>query len=101
MDAGLDDRARESKVDASRPSPALTPATTIEAMLYVLRRGLACLDDSSNRDRLRLCDDVAMKEIVSRLRSWKAQNVNWLPAWSDDHITKLAKAWRTLREGKA
>jgi hypothetical protein len=76
-----------------------TPSTTVEALMYVLRRGLSCLDDPANRARLRSCDDAAMKEIVSRLWTWKQRKVDWLPAWSDVDIGKLAKAWRTLRRG--
>jgi hypothetical protein len=89
-------RRRVSNLDTS-----LTPAATVEAMLYALRRGLSCLDDPANRARLRSCDNAAMKEIVSLLRTWKERKVDWLPAWSDVDIGKLAKAWRTLREGKA
>src|SRR5882672_11469563 len=99
MDAGLADRVRTSKESASQRSPTATPATTIEALMYALRRGLSCLDDPANRARLRSCDDAAMKEIVARLRTWKSRNAGWLPVWSDTDIAKLAKAWRTLRRG--
>jgi hypothetical protein len=100
MDAGPDDRVRASRAPPRDPVVTATPASTIEALAYALRRGLSCLDDPSNRDRLGRCDNAAMKEIVSRLRSWKARNAAWLPAWSDVDIGKLAKAWRTLRDGK-
>src|SRR5882672_6168548 len=100
MDAGLADRVRTSKESASQRSPTATPASTIEALMYALRRGLSCLDDPANRDRLRSCDNGAMREIVSRLRSWKDRKVDWLPAWSDADIGKLAKAWRNLREAR-
>ena len=99
MDADLDDRVRVS--EESRRSPTATPAATVEAMMFSLRSGLSCLADAGNRDRLRRCDDAAMKENVSRLRSWKAREVAWLPSWSDAEIAKLITVRRTLREGKA
>jgi hypothetical protein len=89
---------RTSKADANRRSSSTTPATTVEALRYSLRRGLSCLDDPANRDRLRCCDDAAMKEIVLRLRSWKARKVNRLPLWSDADIAELLKVRLTLRE---
>jgi hypothetical protein len=106
MDAEADDRVRAGAVHprdrttvAMPQKVASTPATTVEALMYVLRRGLSCLDDPANRARLRSCDDAAMKEIVARLRTWKSRNASWLPAWSDTDIAKLAKAWRMLRRG--
>lgn len=99
MDAGLADRPRTSKESAGQRSLTSTPASTVEALMYALRRGLSCLDDPANRARLRSCDEPAMKEIVARLRSWKAKNVAWLRAWSDEDIAKLLKARLTLRKG--
>jgi hypothetical protein len=101
MDAGLADRPPTSKESASQRSPTATPASTVEALLYALRGGLACLGDPANRARLRSCDDAAMKEIIARLRTWKDRKLDWLPTWSAADISNLAKAWRTLREGKA
>jgi hypothetical protein len=77
-----------------------TPATTVEALMYALRCGLSCLEDHANRVRLLSCDSAAMKEIIARLRTWKARKVDWLPVWSDADTGKLAKAWRTLKELK-
>lgn len=100
MAVEADDRVRDRAVFPRERITTSTPASTVEALMYVLRRGLSCLDDPANRHRLRCCDDAAMREVVGRLRSWKARNVSWLPAWSDQDIAKLAKAWRTLREGR-
>jgi len=60
----------------SRPPPlhdgVPTAPTTVEALMYGLRRGLSCLGDPGNRDRLRRCDAGAMTEIAKRLldRKW-------------------------------
>ncbi len=78
-----------------------TPQTTIEALLFGLRRGLSCLDDPSNCDRLARCDAAAVEQIALRLRAWKAKRVAWLPAYSDHEIATLLKLWRALREREA
>jgi hypothetical protein len=96
--AELASASRGRRAYAPPQSLGPTAATTIEAMLYALRRGLSCLDDPANRVRLRSCDEPAMKEIVSRLRSWKDRKVDWLPAWSDADIAKLITVRRNLRE---
>lgn len=75
-----------------------TPASTIEALMYALRRGLSCLADPGNRDRLRRCDAAAMREIAVRLRGWRDKHAAWLPAWRDDDIELLIDAWSALRE---
>jgi hypothetical protein len=53
-----------------------TPASTIEALLYVLRSGLADLNEWKNRERLSRCDAAAMTEIVQRL----IEHWEWTPA---------------------
>ncbi len=95
--SGPDERGRGHRVPIRDPAVTATPVSTIEALMYALRHGLSCLGDPGNRDRLRRCDDAAMKEIVARLRGWKARNVAWLPAWSNEDIAKLITVRRTLR----
>jgi hypothetical protein len=73
-----------------------TPQATIEALMFGLRRGLSCLEDPGNRDRLRRCDAAAVEQFVPRLRSWRC--VAWLPAYADDDIVTLLKVWRALKE---
>jgi hypothetical protein len=78
---------------ARQPPPMLpsagggTPSTTIEALMYGLRRGLSCLDDPGNRDRLRCCDGAAMREIVQRLID---------RGWPDPDIEKLFAMWELV-----
>jgi hypothetical protein len=103
MEPEAGDRVRAGAVPPRDRAPARstpTAATTVEALMYGLRRGLSCLDDPANRDRLRCCDDPTLKEIVTRLRSWKSRNVNWLRPWADEDITKLVKVRSKLRESK-
>jgi hypothetical protein len=64
-----------------------TPSTTVQALMYGLRRGLSCLEDPGNRDRLRRCDAPAMKEIAGRLLRCN---------WQIDDVERLIDAWRAI-----
>jgi hypothetical protein len=52
-------------------APGRTASSTIDALLYQLRLGLAGLDEPGARARLMSCDDAAMKDIVAALRARK------------------------------
>jgi hypothetical protein len=82
-------------------APRPTPEATIEAMLFGLRRGLSCLNDPGNLDRLQRCDAAAIEQIAIRLRARNAKNVAWLPPYTDDDIATLLKVWRAIREREA
>jgi hypothetical protein len=91
--AAIDHGCKMARV-ARQPLPPIRPSagggtlsTTIEALIYGFRRGLSCLDDPGNRDRLRRCDGVAMREIVQRL-------IN--RGWPDHDIEKLFAMWELL-----
>jgi hypothetical protein len=74
----------EAAVASSR-----TAASTIAALLYELRSGLSCLSDEGARNRLRCCDEAAMRTIAAELLSWRAKNKPWLPPWSEEDVAKL------------
>jgi hypothetical protein len=79
-------KPRPTPLDTSRP----TADATVEAMMYSLRsRGLACLEDAGNRDRLRRCDQTAIMELAKRLKE--------RGSWPDNQIETLVLAWRDLR----
>ena len=65
-----------------------TPQSTVEALMYALRRGFACLEDDGNLDRLRRSDADAMEQIAARLIAL---------GWDDDDVEKLAVVWSALR----
>jgi hypothetical protein len=69
-------------------STAGTPNTTIEALMFSLRRGLLCVEDPGNRDRLRRCDADALMEIAGRLTAL---------GWPDERIERVILAWRAVR----
>lgn len=67
-----------------------TPPTTIEALMFGLRRGLSCLADPGNRDRLQRCDDGAIRQIATRLLAI---------GWQKDDVGKLVSAWQAVGGG--
>ena len=65
-----------------------TAQSTVDAVMFALRRGFACFDDPGNLDRLRRCDVDAMEQIAARLIAL---------GWQDDDVEKLAEVWSALR----
>jgi hypothetical protein len=86
-----------NKLNDTAGIPTRTAASTIEALLYELRSGLSCLADEGARNRLRSCDEAAMRVIAAELLSWRSKNKPWLPPWSEDDVAKLAAIWGALR----
>lgn len=82
---------------------ARTPTSTIEALLYGLRRGLSCLKDPGNYDRLQRCDEAAMRQVAKTLLTWpgttrQGQPRSWLPSWTEEDIAKLLGLWKASRK---
>jgi hypothetical protein len=74
-----------------------TPGSTVEALMWLLReRGLSCLDDAKNRDRLRCCDVAAMKEISARLLDLQSRSKGRLPNWTAENVAKLLSKWHSM-----
>jgi hypothetical protein len=87
------DHGREMARVARLPPPPMqstagTPNTTIEALIFSLRRGLLCVEDPGNRDRLRRCDADAITEIAERLTAL---------GWPDERIERVILGWRAVR----
>jgi hypothetical protein len=86
----------------SAPARFRTPQSTVDALLYVLRRGLSCLSDPANQERLSRCDEAAIRTIAAELLTWPGQTRKgeprpWLPAWAPDDAGKLVDAWNALK----
>jgi hypothetical protein len=73
-----------------------TPGTTVESVLYALRRGLSCLDDPGNRERLRRCDAAAMREICHRLLNFSSGSAGRHPDWTGAEVAKLFALWEIV-----
>lgn len=76
----------------------MTARSTVDALLYALRRGLKCLDDPDNMRRLGDCDNVAMTFVVGELRQWDPATRHWLRLWHENELRKLTVKWRRERE---
>jgi hypothetical protein len=79
------------------PEITSTPKSTIEALLFGLRRGLSCLDEAGNRARLARCDAAAMKVVAARLLNLKALSKGARDDWPKDDVEKLVALWESLR----
>jgi hypothetical protein len=78
-----------SHINEAAAAPSRTATSTVEALLYELPSGLSCLSDEGARNRLRSCDQAAIRTIAAELLSWKSKNKPWLPPWSEDDVAKL------------
>jgi hypothetical protein len=84
-------RVSDDNVVRLEPKERPTPPTTIEALMFGLRRGLSCLGDSGNCDRLRRCDEGAIRQIATRLLA-----IGWL----EDEVARLIEAWQAIGGGQ-
>lgn len=64
-------------------------ATTIEALMYSLRRGVAALSEPDCQRRLADLNDDQMREVAIRLQKLKTEIA---PAWSADQVDKFFEA---------
>jgi hypothetical protein len=100
--AAIDHGCEMARVARLPPPPMLrssgdgTPGTTIEALMDGLRRGLSCLDDSGNRDRLRRCDPAAMRDISHRLLNFGVGSAGRHPDWTPADVAKLFALWEIV-----
>jgi hypothetical protein len=75
-----------------------TPGSTVEALMWLLReRGLSCLNDVKNRDRLRRCDASAIKEMSGRLLNMNSRSNGRFPNWTQENVAKLVSIWAKER----
>lgn len=66
-DAARDYHANRPTIERNQRARS-TPVSTIEAILFCVReRGLAALDESTNRERLERCDAPALAQIDRRI----------------------------------
>ncbi len=96
----------EPNGSAEPSTQSRTPTSTIDALFYALRRGLSCFADSGNVDRLRRCDETAIRTITAGLLTWPGKTADgkprpWLPAWTKDDVIKLVAVWRSVRSTTA
>ena len=77
-----------------------TADSTIEAMMWALRRGLPALIDPWLKKRLEMCDRAAIEEIKSRLLDMQARSNGAWPNWSPENVDKIMKAWEVAQNAQ-
>ena len=70
----------------------MTAQTTIEALIYELRRGVGMLGEEATRGRLGRCNKKAIKQVMRRLRAGHQFD----PKWSEADVQTLALEWDRL-----
>jgi transposase len=65
-------------------------ASTVEALIYVLRSGVAALADSKTKARLAQLDEKQLREVAERVQRFKQEIA---PVWTAEEVDKLLAAW--------
>ena len=68
--------------------------STVEALMFSLRRGVRVLDESDTRRRLAEFDDGQALEVAERIQRFKPEIA---PAWTADEVEKLLQLRETIR----
>jgi hypothetical protein len=58
--------------------------STLDALMYALRRGISALNDGSNMRRLAELDGMQMRDVVIQL-----QNRTVAKSWTEDEVAAL------------
>jgi hypothetical protein len=64
--------------------------STMDAVLYSLRGGIAVLTRDDVQHRLTVIDETQLREMIVLLQKCDGRIA---PRWSDDDIEKLVKTW--------
>jgi hypothetical protein len=89
---------------ATRHKPAAV-SSTVDALAYQLRGGVAALREPSAQRRVSEFDELQIRGVAKRLivPRWGKSNNGELPSkmppWSPDEIETLLETWRTLHVG--
>ena len=87
---------RERQPRATRSGEAMAaPATTVEALMFSLRRGVSELTQPDTLRRLSKLDGGQIEDVCRRVQAFQPRIA---PAWSADDVDLLISAWRKLRE---
>jgi hypothetical protein len=80
-----------------RPAPTKTAASTIDAIMCVLRGGLPALRNDWLLSRFEDCDRAAIEEIKSRLLDMRSRSKGARPNWSVDDVAKVVALWESVQ----
>ena len=87
---------RKRQPHPSRQEVAMgAPATTVEALVFSLRRGINELTQPSTLGRLSTLDEYQLEDVCLRVQAFQQRIA---PAWSAADVDLLISAWRKFRE---
>jgi hypothetical protein len=69
-------------------------ASTVEALVFVLRRGLDAVEHPDNQQRLSKLNDEQMREVAARLQKFRPHVA---PEWTSTDVEALVCIWSKLR----
>ena len=75
-------------------------ATTVEALAFSLRAGVAALREKSTLARIAQLDKRQAKDIAERLQKerWSKDGARRAPVWAGDEVKAFLKVWRIAHE---
>ncbi len=79
--------------EVSKPS-GRAAGSTVEALMFALRDGLAALEHPDNQRRLSELNDEQMKEVAARVQKFMPRIG---PAWKPADVQALLSLWNKLR----
>ena len=91
----LDDRVTLGAAGAAMHRNRPAPETTIEALMFSLRRGVNELVKPDTQRRLSALDETQLEAVCVRVQAFKPAIAE---AWSAKDADLLISAWRKLRE---
>jgi hypothetical protein len=71
----------------------LAPSSVLEALMYLLRRGIEAITEPDNQRRLAELSADQLLAVCQRLQNFKP---NIAPAWPPEEVEALASIWSTV-----
>jgi hypothetical protein len=81
-------------IPLSRPRIERAAASTVEALVFALRRGLDAIEHPDNQQRLSKLNDAQMCEVAARLQRFRPHVA---PEWTSTDVEALVSIWGKLR----
>jgi hypothetical protein len=95
-DDGISFGRAHREVNAARLS-GRAAVSTVEALMFSLRRGVEALTDTDAQHRLSELSEEQLRTVCERLQNFK---VNIAPAWTHEDVGALISIWSTIHASK-
>jgi hypothetical protein len=93
LDPNISFQQAEREINAHCRSQGAA-AATVDALVFVLRRGLDAIKHPDNQRRLRELSDAQMHEVAVRVQNFMSHVA---PAWQSADVAALISLWSKLR----